>query len=406
LDNHHFSPSVLLRIAEAAARLQSFADAALAMHLAGVDISARQLERLALEVGTELAQQRDRKTLLRRRRQLPVRVAATPAGVAGEVDGGHLRCRAPGRGPGVYQEQCKEDKVACLVTLQSRMSARDPQPEPPAVFLLPRRVRRLVRQIKGWAGDEPQDESARGDTLDPAPEPAARPRPGAPQHLVRTCVASMADSRAFGPMVAAEAQERDFYRAARRAFVGDGARYNWGIQRGYFPDFVPIADLLHVLCYLYQAAWAVGADEAGRWSTYAGWLRAAWQGRVRAVIEELRVWQERLGKPAKGEEADERDPRRLVAGSLGYLRNNASRMDYPRYRCEGLPVTSSLAESLVGEVNARVKASGKFWGHPGGAEAMLQLRAAVLSEDDRLARYFAQRRGNIYRRRRGEEGSR
>jgi hypothetical protein len=397
---------VLRRIVEAAARLPSFADAALAMHLAGIDISVRQLERIALEVGTELAQQRDRKAVLRRRRQLPPRVAATPAAVVVEVDGGHLRCRQPGRGPGVYHEQCKEDKVACLVTLQSRVSARDPQPEPPPALLGPRRVQRLVRQIKGWTEDDPQAEAHKGDAAVSAPAPATRPRPGAPRHLVRTCLASMADRRAFGPLVAAEAQERDFYRAQRRAFVADGARYNWAIQRGYFPDFVPIADLLHVLCYLYQAAWAVGADEAGRWSLYAGWLRAVWQGRVRAVIEELQAWQERIGKPAEGEEAEERDPRRWVAESLGYLRNNALRMDYPRYRREGLPVTSSLAESLVGEVNARVKASGKFWGHPGGAEAILQLRAAVLSEDDRLARHFAQRPGNIYRRRRGEQGAR
>ena len=50
-------------------------------------------------------------------------------------------------------------------------------------------------------------------------------------------------------MVAAEAQERDFYRAGRRAFLGDGAPYNWGIQRAYFPDFEPVNDFLHVLCY-------------------------------------------------------------------------------------------------------------------------------------------------------------
>ena len=270
---------------------------------------------------------------------------------------------------------------------------------------LPRRVRRLVQQIKGWAGDESQADSAKDDTPEPAAPTAARQRPGAPRRLVRTCVASMVDSRRFGPMVAAEAQERDFYRAERRAFVGDGARYNWWIQQGYFRDFVPIADLLHVLCYLYLAAWGVGADDAGRWSIYAGWLRATWQGRVREVIEELQVWQGRIGAPAQGEKADEKDPRRLVAEALGYLRNNESRMDYPRYRREGLPVTSSLAESLVGEINARVKASGKFWSHPGGAEAILQLRAAVLSEDDRLTRYFAQRPGNIYRRRRGAEDS-
>jgi hypothetical protein len=386
--------------------LASFADAACALHLAGVAISSRQVERIALEIGLELAQQRDRKVMLRRRRQLPVRVAVTPTVVAVEVDGGHLRCRAAGCGPGVYHPQSREDKVACLVTLQSRVSPRDPQPEPSASLLVPRRVQRLVQQIKGWAGDKSQDEVDKEDTSWTVSAPAAsHRRPAAPRRLVRTCVASMADSRTFGPMVAAEAQERDFYRAARRAFVGDGAWYNWRIQQGYFRDFVPIADLLHVLCYLYLAAWAVGVDDTQRWSTYAAWLRAVWQGRVHEVIEELTVWQGRIGRPSKGAEADDKDPRRLVAEALGYLKNNEARMDYPRYRREGLPITSSLAESLVGEINARVKASQKFWNHPGGAEATLQLRAAVLSEDDRLGRYFAQRPGNIYRRRKAAQGS-
>ena len=74
-------------------------------------------------------------------------------------------------------------------------------------------------------------------------------------------------------------------------------------------------------------------------------------------------------------------------------------MDYPRYRREGLPVTSSLVESLVGQFNERVKGPQKHWNRPEGAEWILQVRAAVLSEDDRLARYFAQRPGCPYRRR-------
>ena len=73
-------------------------------------------------------------------------------------------------------------------------------------------------------------------------------------------------------------------------------------------------------------------------------------------------------------------------------------MDYPRYRREGLPITSSLAESLVGEFNARVKDRQKFWNRPCGAESILQLRAALLSEDGRLERYFAERAGSPYRR--------
>jgi hypothetical protein len=74
-------------------------------------------------------------------------------------------------------------------------------------------------------------------------------------------------------------------------------------------------------------------------------------------------------------------------------------MDYPRYRRAGLPVTSSWVESLVGEFNGRVKGRDKYWNRSAGAEAILQVRAAVLSEDGRLARYFAERPGNPYRRR-------
>jgi hypothetical protein len=387
-------------IVEADANLHSAADAAFALRLARVEISPRHVQRIGMEIGAELAQQRDHKAVQRRRRQLPPRVARTPEVVAVEVDGGRLRTRAVGCGPGVHEYQNKEDKIACLVTLDSQVHEVDPQPEPPESFLQPRRVQRLVQQMKGLSGDKPQEEAGQEDASTPAAPPGPPdPRPPVPHKQVRTCVASMADCHAFGPMVAAEAAERDFYRAGRRAFLGDGAPYNWGIQRAYFPDFEPIADFLHVLCYLYLAAWAVGVDEAQRWSIYVSWLRACWQGRMGEVIEELRVWQGRIGVPPEGEELEAKDPRRLVAEALSYLQNNQGRMDYPRYRRQGLPVTSSLAESLVGEFNARLKSKQKYWNRPEGAEALLQLRAAVLSEDDRLARFFAERPGNPYRRR-------
>jgi hypothetical protein len=212
----------------------------------------------------------------------------------------------------------------------------------------------------------------------------------------------MVKSRAFGPLLAAAAQKRGFYQAKQRAFLGDGQAYNWTIQRGYFADFVPIADLLHVLCYLYLAAWAVGSDDSQRWSLYLEWLRACWQGRVSAVMAALAVWQEKLGPLREGGPPEENAAREQVRESLVYLTNNESRMDYPRYRKAGLPVTSSLVESLVGEFNARVKGKDKHWNRSQqgeGAEAILQVRAAVLSEDDRLARHFAQRPGNPYRRR-------
>jgi hypothetical protein len=129
-------------------------------------------------------------------------------------------------------------------------------------------------------------------------------------------------------------------------------------------------------------------------------MTACWQGRVGEVLQELDTWQGRLGRPPPGEELEQGDVRQVLAEVVCYLKNNQKRMDYPRYRRQGLPVTSSLVESLVGEFNVRVKGKDKYWNRSEGAEAILQVRGAVLSEDERLERYFSERPGNPYRRRR------
>jgi hypothetical protein len=381
-------------IVTAGGRLGSFADAAFALSLSGVSISAKHVQQLTHEVGTDLAAARAAAAEARRHRVLTPRVAAAPAVVAVEVDGGRLRTRAVGHGPGVHAAEGKEDKIACLATLTDVASDVDPCPEPPASFVEPRRIQRLVQQMAGrsGAGDAASDD---GPSVAAAAPPEAEP--WSPRKRVRTCVASVTSSRSFGPMVAAEAQSRNFYAATRRAFVADGQAYNWTIHRGYFPDFEPIVDLLHVVCYLFAAAHAVAAAGGG-WPLYLAWLRACWRGEVTAVIDQLAAAQERLGDPPPEEPPEATDSRRVVAESLTYLRNNAPRMDYPRYRRDGLPTTSSLVESLVGEFNARVKGRQKFWNRPAGAEAILQVRAALLSEDGRLERYFAERPGRPYRR--------
>ena len=371
--------------------------------MSGIDISESQVRRLAHEVGRELIGERDRKVIEHRRRQLPTRVAVIPDAVAVEVDGGRIRTRAAERGPGVHDAQNKEDKVAVLVTLTSSTFAHDPCPELPESLQCPRRVKRLVTQMKGQAGEaNPQeipDESSRPVTDSTETE---TPQRWSPVQLVRTCVASLEASSSFGPMMAAEAQERRFYEAKRRAFVADGMAYNWSIHAGYFGDFEPIVDFLHVLCYVYASACAVSVDEPSAWTQYLVWMRACWQGRAGEVLSELDEWQTRLGEPPQGEAKsaeDRHDPRRLVSEARSYLRNNQKRMDYPRYRCAGLPTTSSLVESLVGEVNARVKDKRKHWTRTHGAESILQLRAAVLSQDDRLPRFFAERSGCPFRKR-------
>jgi len=365
---------------------------------ADVAITGRHIQRLTQEVGADLARQRDEQAARYRRRELPARVEEPPPLAVVEVDGGRLGTRQAGAGPGVHQPQAKEDKVACLVSMCSDTHETDPQPVPPPAFRDGRRVARLMQQLQGQSAAPADEPAAAGPAAGPPADDDAG-RPGKPRRLLRTCVASLSKSRAFGPLVAGEAQARAFFDAPRRAFLGDGQHYNWQVQRAWFPHFVAITDFLHVVCYLYRAAWAVGPGDAARWRQYEAWMTACWQGRVGQVLEELAGWQERLGRPPPGVELEEGEVRRVLAEVMCYLSNNRRRMDYPRYRREGLPVTSSLVESLVGEFNARVKGKDKYWDRPSGAEAILQLRAAVLSEDDRLERYFAERPGNPYRRR-------
>jgi hypothetical protein len=124
---------------------------------------------------------------------------------------------------------------------------------------------------------------------------------------------------------------------------------------------------------------------------HLSWTTSIWQGRVSEVVAALRGGQDRIGLPPT--DCDESDPRKIVANTITYFENNASRMQYPTYRREGLPVTSSHMESLVKELNHRVKATEKFWNDGPSGEAILQVRAAALCDDDRLVRHLRSRPG-------------
>jgi len=162
-------------------------------------------------------------------------------------------------------------------------------------------------------------------------------------------------------------------------------------QQRWFPDFVPIADFVHAVEYVHTAAKALHSDAAPRWRQYLAWVNACWQGRVDDVIAELHRWQAQLGPLPEGAEIPDNDARKIVPATARYLTNNRSRMDYPGYRRRGLPVTSSLAESLVKQVSQRVKGTEKFWNDGPSGEAILQVRALVISDGDRLQNWIRNR---------------
>jgi hypothetical protein len=62
-------------------------------------------------------------------------------------------------------------------------------------------------------------------------------------------------------------------------------------------------------------------------------------------------------------------------------------MRYAEYRRQGLPLMSSHVESVIKQINSRVKGTERFWSEE-AAEAILQLRVDFLSETEPLAAFW------------------
>ena len=89
-------------------------------------------------------------------------------------------------------------------------------------------------------------------------------------------------------------------------------------------------------------------------------------------------------------EDKEGSPRRVIQEARTYLSNHQDKMRYDAYRKAGLPLMSSHVESTVKQINYRVKGTEKFWTEE-GAEAILQLRADYLSDDEPMDDFWRRR---------------
>ena len=401
-DARPLSPGLVERITYAAAETRSFERAELTLDKVGdVAVSASTVQRVVGDVGGELVMRRDAgqkdADALAERPNEPPQLAVV------ECDGGRARTREPGYGRGVHLsgEGWRETKNACLIRALRRTFEDDPQPEPPACFCDPKHAAKI-------AETEALSVAAPSAAVSPSDEQIAEPLDAEsadddrddwrPKRLVRSVVSSMKNSRDFGRQMMREAKQRRFFEAAGKVFLGDGLPWNWTIWKEHFCDFTPILDFIHPLGYLFLVAKTVHAlspDDA--WTQYLAWMRGCWQGEVGQVLNELSKWQSKLGEPPP--QASNTDPRKIVATTITYLENNRQRMKYPEYRQAGLPVTTAWMESLVKEVNYRVKGTEMFWNNPEGAEAILQVRAAALSDDGRLSKYLRKRPGCPFTRR-------
>lgn len=393
-----YSPGLLQKIEYAGGNARSFEMGAESLRrLAECSISARHVERLTERLGKERAAARNVAAAAMQVGKLHSAYKQAPAVAVVMLDAGKAQFRQEDKGPGVHGPRWGDTKVACIQTYTEVGYDKDPQPEPPEKFLDPARVERLCRemeQVRGVGGEKQAEDRSLKSAIPEKPQRREKVkkrekkqrRRKRPERLVRTVVATTAKVEEFGWMVSAEAMQRKMYAARKRAVVGDGGNWIEPLGQLHFPGWLQILDFLHLLVHLYAAArLSFARNPRAAWQLYERMLRDAWGGKVQAVIDALREQAKRLrGVSSTG------DSCRVVELALAYVERNRERMDYPRYRRMGLPVSSAPVESLIKQINHRVKGSEQFW-NSGGLEAVLQVRAAYLSQDGR-AEEFHQRR--------------
>ena len=370
------------------------------MHeLAGVDLAGKQVQRMTSQIGGDCRNERALHVAAFRAKTLAERTAANPTaevpalGVV-MMDGGRHQRRDHFGQPRTSDRKghWKEDKVGLALSMQSEVFDSDPTPEFPEWLA----GAKVVSEIAGLAerdetttqnsGEQRTGRSAADAECD-TENHDERTWANAPKLLRRDMIASTEESDSFGWHLEWKAWQQGVTAAKRQAFVADGAFVNWTIHRKHFSQMTGVLDLMHALSYAYRAAAVLDDPHA-----YRRFAEGIWQGNVRRVIHELKTHQQRLGVPVK--DAGEADPQQRIHRALTYYTNHQKRMNYPEYRRQGLPLTSSHIESAIKQINARVKGTEKFWRND-HANAILQLRADSLSESQPVGKFWTRWRANL-----------
>ncbi len=391
------SPRVAAKMVYSGAFAASFAEASNNLaKLSDLSISAERIRRACQHAGSDRIEQQGQLQEAFQNKGLPERCYGKPAEMEPPeiacvmADGGRYQVLDRSRGSAGGRsarkgEHWKESRIGLLASMSGDRYESDPQPELPSAVCYEAVAEKLSNIGKTGAELDFTDETE--STLSTTSTTNSDEFPG-PTLESRGVVASGRNWEDFGSLLASQAWYRGFAASARKVFVSDGSAAIEKLHRTHFSEHTSVLDILHALSYSLAAARAVGSDEAAARRQYDVWAEKIWKGCVRDVIDELKAHSSRIGQPPPNAGAD--DPRQIVRASCIYYENHAKRMNYPHYRREGFPLTSSLMESMVKQVSRRVKGSEKYWS-TGGGEMMLRLRGEYLSDSNPMGAYWTRR---------------
>src|SRR5215471_12511676 len=320
LEDASCSPGVQRMIASVGAAVSFEEGSTLLRELAGVEVNAKQVERVAEGLGAEIAE-RERQTT-----EPLADVPSAPTLYVG-VDGTGVPMRPSelrGR-PGKQARGEAKTREVKLCTVWSAES-RDAEGRP-------------VRDEGSVSYSAAIESAATRDTDRELSE--------------------------FTRRVEREARRRRCRDAERLAVIGDGALWIWNLADELFPHAIQIVDRFHVKERLSEVAKSLYGETSRE---AKGWAERRYheldEGRWKNLLAALR----RHALNSK-----------LARDCVHYLRHNRQRLRYPELHAQGLCTSSGVVEAgCKGVIGTRLKRTGMHW-TVRGANAIIALRCCKLS---------------------------
>lgn len=310
--------------------------------LSGARVSAEEVRRQTIQVGTQAAQAQQ----VEAERQL----APTAEAVRAERDAQECAARLARTGP-------------------------PPTPSDPRDRLPPAPPMRLTAGMDGgWVASREQAGGMEGKVAVVATGQAPVGQHGRHRLTPRRYVATFGSSEQVGRLAAGATVALGGYAAREQVVLGDGAAWIKTQAAAYFPDAVDILDWSHLARAVHRAIRAACpgvANRSRRRALHQTIPDALWHGQVDAALDQLRAV-----RPTAPDAA----PIARLEQTIAYLDGQRAWLgDYAAWQEAGYPVGSGLIERAVAVViNWRMKRRGMRWRRV-NASAVVALRVRTLN---------------------------
>jgi len=185
-----------------------------------------------------------------------------------------------------------------------------------------------------------------------------------------TYAGAIENAEEFGKRIYLEAWNRGWSRAEKKVVIGDGAEWIWNIVALHFPGAIQIVDLYHARQHLWDVARRLHPNDD---MNQKAWMKV----HQKRLLDKGKI--EKLVLALRSIDSTSPEIIETIRLEADYFEKNAERMRYPKFRRQHLFVGSGVIEAGCKTViGSRLKQSGMFW-TTRGANAIIALRCCHLN---------------------------